>query len=545
MNAWRATVALAALLCVTSGHAQTEAASAEWAYRVQPGDTLIALTEQWLVAPRGWRDLQRLNHVRDPLRLKPGSTLRMPLDWVRQEASVAHAVFVRGEVVHQHGDDTQPLLAGASLRSGDRIRTGPKSSASLRFADGSRLLIPAGSDITLEQLLALGREAIPTVRLGVRKGSADSLVTPNARRLPIYEVRTPHVNLGVRGTEFRVQADDASSRMQVLAGGVHAGGVARDVPAGQGLRVDATAHAVTPLLPAPDLSAMAKLADRLPLRLSWPASPQGAVAWRAQLYVKDHFDQLLLDARVEQPGVTWHDARELADGDYSLRVRAIDVHGHEGFAADVTIALQARPEPPLIQAPAPDAVSYDGGFALAWSRNVAAPRVRLQVARDAQFKDVVLEQPAIDAAGFDARLPDGAYHWRIAAVEAGGRAGPFSDAQGFEIKPPPPSPPPATPEASGNELTLRWRVDPQIVRTEVELAKAEDFSGADVKRFSTNEPQLTIAKPGPGTHYLRARSFNAAGAASPWGQTQVIEQPASPKSSAWWVLLPLLLVPLL
>lgn len=541
MNNWKLWLAAGVLALAGGAGAQPQAADADWRYVIQPGDTLITLTDAWLTAPRSWRDLQKLNRVPDPLRLRPGSTLRMPIPWLRQEASVAEAVFVRGDVRRQRGAAAEALAAGASLQSGDVLRTGVQSSASLRFADGSRLLIPPESEVTLEQLMVLGRGAIPAVRLGLAKGGADSRVAPNAQRVPLYELRTPHVNLGVRGTEFRVQAAGAQSRLQVLSGAVHADGLGADVAAGQGLLADGAARSVAPLLPAPDLSALPRTAERLPLRLAWAASPAGAVAWRAQLFPKGDFDRLLLDARISEPAAAWGEARELADGDYTLRVRAIDARGQEGAAADADVALQARPEPPFIQSPAAGAVSYNGAMALAWTRNTAAPDVRLQIARDAGFTDLVLQPPPLAAAGFEAKLPDGAYHWRIASVEAGGRAGPFGDAQTFEIQPPPPAPPPAEPDLSGDQLKLRWRADKGVARYELEWSKTEAFDGADVQRFATDKPEIAMPKPSWGKYFLRARSVNAAGAAGPWGQTQMIEVPYP----RWLWLLPLLLVPVL
>ncbi len=521
--------------------AQPQAADADWRYRIQPGDTLITLTDAWLAPGKTWRDLQKLNRSPDPLRLKPGSTLRMPVAWLRREAGVAEAVFVKGEVQRQRGAAAEPLAAGSALRSGDRIRTGPQASASLRFADGSRLLVPPDSDVTLDQLLVLGREALPAVRLELNQGGVDSRVAPNAQRVPLYELRTPHVNLGVRGTEFRVQTAGGATRMQVLSGAVQADGLGAAVAAGQGLLAEGGGRSVTPLLPAPDLGGLAPLAERLPLRLSWVGGPAGALTWRAQLYARGDFERLLLDAQVGEPVVSWPEARALADGDYTLRVRAIDARGHEGAAADADIQLRARPEPPFIQAPAPGAVSYGGGIALAWTRNTAAPGVRLQVARDAAFKDLVLQPPPLEAAGHEARLPDGAYHWRIASVQADGRAGPFSDAQTFEIRPPPPAPPPAEPEVDGDQLRLRWRADPGVARYELEWAGDERFDGAGVQRFATDKAELALPKPSPGSYFLRARAVNAAGAAGPWGQTQRIEQPYP----RWLWLLPLLAVPLL
>lgn len=534
---------LAAGLLAASGWtcAQPQAAEADWRYVIQPGDTLITLTDAWLASPKTWRDLQQLNRVPDPLRLRPGATLRMPIAWLRREASVAEAVFVKGDVQLRRGAASEPLAGGAMLRSGDRLVTGAQASASLRFADGSRLLIPPDSEVTLEQLLVLGRGAIPAVRLGLARGGADSRVTPNAQRVPLYELRTPHVNLGVRGTEFRVQAAGTQSRMQVISGAVHADGLGADVAKNQGLLAEGSTRSVAPLLPAPDLTGLPATAERLPLRLAWAASPAGAVAWRAQWFPHGDFDRLMLDARVAEPATAWAEARELPDGDYTLRVRGIDARGQEGAAADATVHLQARPEPPFIQAPAQGAISYNGAMALAWTRNTAAPDARLQVARDAGFTDVVLQPPPIAAAAYEARLPDGVYHWRVASVEAGGRAGPFGDPQTFEIQPPPPAPPPAEPDVGGDQIRLRWRADPGVARYELEWAKAEAFDGPDVQRLASDKPEIALPKPPAGTYFLRARALNAAGAASPWSQTQRIDVPYP----RWLWLLPLALIPLL
>lgn len=541
MNALRVWLAMSLLLCCGWVRAQAVAPEADWSYRIQPGDTLITLTEAWLAPGRSWRDLQRLNRVPDPLRLMPGRTLRMPVAWLKREASVAEAVFARGQATRLRGAASEALVAGMQLQSGDRIATGPQSSVSLRFADGSRLLVPPDSEVTLEQLLVLGRAAIPAVRLGVQQGGADSRVAPNAQRVPLYEIRTPHVNLGVRGTEFRVQTAGGATRMQVLSGAVAAAGLKADVAAGQGLLAEGGALSVAPLLAAPDLGGLAPEAERLPLRLAWVGGPAGAASWRVQLYPRGDFDRLLLDARVGEPAVTWPEARELPDGDYTLRVRAVDARGQEGAAADADVRLQARPEPPFIQAPAEGAVSYNGGMALAWTRNTVAPAVRLQIARDAGFQDLVLQPPPLDAAGYEARLPDGVYHWRVASVEASGRAGPFGDPQRFEIQPPPPAPPPAEPDLSGEQLKLRWRADAGVVRYELEWARDDKFQGADLQRITTDKPEVAMVKPPAGTYFLRARAFNAAGVPGPWGQTQTIAVPYP----RWLWLLPLLLVPVL
>ncbi|TXI19505.1 MAG: LysM peptidoglycan-binding domain-containing protein [Roseateles sp.] len=536
---------LGGLCLAAAALAQPAAATDDWRYRVQPGDTLVSLSEDWLDGRYGWRDLQKLNRVADPLRLMPGSTLRLPLAWLRREAGVAEVVFVKGEVLRLRGTASQPLVLGDTLQSGDRLRSAAQSSASLRFADGSRLLLPPLSEVALQQLLVLGRGALPVVQLGLTRGGAEQRVAPNAQRVPLYEVRTPQVNLGVRGTEFRVRAEGQVAHLEVLSGAVHADGVTPDISAGQGLRAEGAQRQRAPLLAAPDLSGLPTRVEQLPLVVSWPAGPVGAQAWRAQLFAAGDPQALLLDSRVDQPLLRWPEARDLPDGDYLLRLRAIDELGLEGQAAERPLRLEARPEPPFITRPEAGAVSYSGAITLGWTLNTAAPRVRLQIARDEAFRDLALQPPPLTAAEFEARAADlggdGRYHWRVAAVQADGRAGPFGEAQRFELRPPPPSPPPAEPEQAGDQLLLRWRADAGVVRYELEWADTPGFDGPTLQRFSTDQAQLALPRPAPGSYYLRARGFNADGAPSAWGQTQRIEQPYP----RWLWLLPLLLVPLL
>ncbi|WP_428504447.1 FecR domain-containing protein [Roseateles sp.] len=510
----------------------------DWRYTIQPGDTLIGLSERFLLPGRPWRELQRLNRVADPLRLPPGGVLRMPLAWLNREASVAQTVFVQGEVMLlRSGQAEQRLGAGQELRSGDRLRSAAQSSATLRFVDGSRLLIPPLSDLSLEQLLVYGRSAIPAVQLRLHEGGADSQVTPKGGRVPHYEIRTPHVNLGVRGTEFRVQLQAEKAHMAVLEGRVAAdsgGHASLAVPAGMGMVADGRGRPqAAPLLAAPALPAELAVVDRLPLRLRWAAHP-GARGYRAQLFAEGDFSRLLLDHRGSEPELSWDAVPP--DGRYSLRLRAIDALGLEGLASDRPLQIQARPEPPFSQAPLADARLYGEQVEFRWTRNSAAQAYCLQVARDADFRELQLDQAGIADVSHSARLPHGRYHWRLASQQGEAR-GPFGDGQAFELRPLPASPEPAEAEVAGEQLNLRWRASAGVARYELQWARDAAFS-QELQSFSSDSPGLSLPRPGPGRYFLRVRGLDEMGQAGPYGQVQEIEVPYP----RWLWLLPLLLL---
>ncbi|MFG5410824.1 FecR domain-containing protein [Piscinibacter sakaiensis] len=179
---------------------QPPAAGREWPYRIAAGDTLIGLAALYLQRPGDWPQVQRLNGIADPRRLVPGSVLRLPFDWLRRDAAVAEVVHVAGAVdLLRDGAPPQALAAG------------PGGAASLRFVDGSRLLVVPGSRVTLERLLVYGRSGITDTGVRVDRGGADTRVEPNASRTPAFEVRTPAIHLGVRGTDFRVGVEDGGA----------------------------------------------------------------------------------------------------------------------------------------------------------------------------------------------------------------------------------------------------------------------------------------------------------------------------------------------
>ena len=516
-----------------------------WSYRIVQGDTLIGISDEYLARPGDWPRLQRLNRISDPLRLVPGSEVRIPTDWLRQTATVAEAVFVRGEVTVQRSP-SEPAVAvqtGGTLRAGDVVRTAAESSLTLRFADGSRLLVVPDSQVAIVELLVVGRAARPSLKVRLERGSADAQVVPRPARDTRFEIRTPAVNLGVRGTEFRARVDPnpAVTRAEVLVGSLRADGSGpeRGGQRGKGVAVDAglgiVAEAGKPipapqrLIGAPDLSGLAPLLERVPLRLSWPALP-GARGYRAQVYAADSADQLLLDGVFAEASARWAD---LPDGRYRLRARAIDAQSLEGLDASATFVLNARPEPPFTSAPRNGGTAYGAGAELRWARSTAAARYRLQVAAEPAFTSPLLDSDDLTEPTRSVSLPPGTYHWRVASMAADGDLGPFGDAQSYTQNPEPPSPALEPPEPGADGLMFRWQAPAPGQKVRFQVATDSGF-GHLVLDETTDAAQTVLKDPAPGTYYLRARTIEADGFEGPFGAAQQVEVPRSP----WWWLVP-------
>ncbi|MDO9314908.1 MAG: FecR domain-containing protein [Burkholderiaceae bacterium] len=539
--------ALAAPMAARAQTSETTAAIDAWSYRIVPGDTLIGISDEYMVRPADWPRLQRLNRIADPLRLVPGSEVRIPTDWLRQMVTVAEAVFVRGDVMVRHSPSEPAVTVpiGATLRAGDVVRTAADSSLTLRFADGSRLLVVPDSEVAIVELLAVGRAARPSLKVRLERGSADALVVPRPARDTRFEIRTPAVNLGVRGTEFRARVDPNPSvtRAEVLVGSVVATGIGAvkvadnrtqngvTVDAGLGIVAEAGRPIAAPqrLIGAPDLSAVEPLLERVPLRLSWPAMP-GARGYRAQIYAADSSDQLLLDGVFTDASARWAD---LPDGRYRLRARALDAQSLEGLDASATFVLNARPEPPFTSAPANGGNAYGEAAELRWARPMAAARFRLQVATDPDFKSALFDSSDLTETSRSMSLPPGRYHWRVASIAADGDLGPFGDVQSYTQKPEPVSPALDPPEPGADGLLLRWQRPEAGRKVRFQVATDGDFAQV-VLDETTDAAQTLLKYPAPGTYYLRARTIESDGFEGPFGTPQQIDVPRSP----WWWLVP-------
>ena len=522
-----------------------EAPQESWAYQVQPGDTLIGIAAAQMARPADWRRLQRLNRVAQPRRLQPGRVLQIPLSWMAQAATVAEVAFVHGPVERlQPGapvaTDSRWLRMGATLAAKDVIRTGAGATLTLRLPDGSRLLVAPDSEVEVVHLLSLGRPALPAVRLNLNQGSTEIHVAPAATGRS-FEMQTPALNLGVRGTDFRAQVDAGglATRLEVLQGRVTALSSAGTVPVDAGLGTLARiGQAMTPLLPlaaAPLLSAVPRRLERVPLHFSWPVVT-GAQGYRAQVLLATSADHLLLDGRFTEPRAKWAD---LPDGHYTLRVRTVDPQGLEGHDAVASFELKARPEPPLVSMPSASGTVVGELAAFSWARVPAAVRYRLQVSATSDFAQPVFDSATLTQTQHDLSLAPGVYHWRVASIaqasDGSDDPGPFGDGQDFSLRAVPASPALEPAQAGPKGLELRWKAPQAGQRVRFQVATDSAFDQI-VQDQTTTESSVLITDPSPGLYYVRARTIDADGFEGPFGMPQQVEVS---RSGLWWLLAPL------
>lgn len=520
-------------------------AEPEWRYGIKSGDTLISIANVYLVKPHAWTRLQSLNHIADPKRLVPGAQLRIPVSLLRQDAAAAQVILLRGKATHTPlGAATQPLLKETQLQAGDTLETGPESTVSLRFVDGTRLLLAPNSRITLSKMILFGKTGMAQTLLELQRGHVETQAAKQQKPAARYEIKSRALNLTVRGTEFRAHAEDndqATTRSEVLEGGVQASNPQHDsviVPAGFGTLAAAGAKPKQPikLTAAPSLAHAPTRVERLPLSFPWPAQP-GIERYHAQIFSGPALDNLELDNEFQGTSAKWVD---LPDGRYQLRVRAIDSNGLEGLNALHVFVLKARPEPPFIVAPAAEQKVYGPQAVFSWSKVSVAEQYHFQLSTHTDFAKLLADLPTHSTTSYAHDLAPGRYFWRIASVAANNDHGPFSDVQGFTQKKIPDSPALEPPQISDKELVIRWRTAEAGSTYRLQLARDANFSSG-VQEHVLAQNLAKIENPTPGTNYFRIQTIDSDGFAGPYGATQQLEIPVPP-SKPWWLLL--LLIPL-
>lgn len=241
-----------------------------------------------------------------------------------------------------------PLEEGMNIDEQEGVKTSPSAFVSLSLGDGSRVVLPSSSQVTLR----LNKEhSIAQVIL--QQGQVESYVIKRASDHDRFQIVTPVGVLGVRGTHFRVRNDDAESLIEVLNGQV---AVNRDdsvvdaakktstrspakkpvdlvvdevqIMARQGLRIRKEG-ALTPidLLPAPQLVGQAgQQGDTSVWRLIMKPL-EGAKRYRAQVATDTAFLNIKQEQFSSTPEVNFSGLQAFF---YHVRLSAFDEHGLEG-----------------------------------------------------------------------------------------------------------------------------------------------------------------------------------------------------------------------
>ena len=415
------------------------AAEGDLLYRVVPGDTLEGVARRLMEEPRRYREVGRMNQLKNDDLINPGQTIRIPAPYLRMQAEDATVTAVKGSA----------SISGRAAEVGGRaaaesdIVTGADGQMTLKLADGSEIRVQPGTAARLAEVKRNPASGARAYLINLLRGRLETDVTPSKSANSRFTINTPTAALGVRGTSFRATAEGNSASTEVLEGRVAAigtrGGAGVEVNRGFGTKAEAGKAPLppVPLLDAPGLQGLSPVADQSDPELTFAAVP-GAARYRGIVAEDARFERVVAEAVNTTPSVK---AAALADGQYFFRARAIDPQGLEGWNADSRFRVRTNPRPPQVTSAAPGGALQQPSLArmelvFRWEPVAdAAGGYTLQIASDRQFttdvreiKVAVTRHPVV----FDAS-PQRTVYWRVRSLDAAGEPGPAGPVQAFEM----------------------------------------------------------------------------------------------------------------
>ncbi|MFC1926574.1 hypothetical protein ACFLWV_02360 [Chloroflexota bacterium] len=236
----------------------------------------------------------------------------------------------------------------------------------------------------------------------------------------------------------------------------------------------------------------------------------------------------------------------LPDGTHYWKVKAVDGAGNPSVSSvtwSLTIDTTSPPTPALVS-PADGVFTMNSTPALDWS-NVSDPSgvtYNLQVATDAEFTSIVLDETGLVDSFFDilVPLPDDTYYWRVEAVDGAGNHSIvvlWTDAWSFTVDTVAPAAPILISPPNGALLpytpTLDWSdvSDPSDVSYVLRLERASLLlSDPGVSTLTASE--YTPGTLSTGTYYWRVKTVDGAGNESGWSPASYfyvdVDPPATP-----------------
>ena len=404
-------------------------------YFAQGGDTLMSIARRLTTKPANWTAIGKLNRIDRDSNIPIGTAILIPAELLADEPGAAKVVALSGAITVVGIDGAgAPLGLGTIVTEGMQIETGGNGFVTLGLQDGSRISLPSNSRVRVAKLRMARYTKSPRTEIMLLRGRVESRVSPLESSKGRYEVRTPHSVAGVRGTHFRVGITDSGVTNEVLSGKVAVGrtadSTALTLVGGQGNLLDV--HKIGPattLLAAPEL---ADKTTRMYAAARFALNPvAGAATYRIQIAIDQDAENIVAENR---SGVSPLALDGIPDGNYFVRLSAIDKAGLEGFTGTQPITLKKRAEAAPTTVPSPPFVdlSDDRGFTLRWAAR-PGQKFTLQVARDADFTWLLHNTTSSTA---QVRLPRpafGTYYARLQVIETDGSNGPFSMAQSFIV----------------------------------------------------------------------------------------------------------------
>lgn len=414
---------------------QTAAQSAsedDWTYTSRPGEELKMIGQRFLAPGIEWTRLIQHNRLGEAFKLPAGTAIRIPVQWLRQSPEPARVLSVSGEAWLRRARESafRSLQADTLILVGDEIKTG-NGSASVGFSDDSEIDLSGQTQVIFNRLTRYGETGMSDTRFKLLRGHVENRVTPRHKPAGRFEVTTPGAVAAVRGTVFRVEAEEGLTRTEVIEGQVEVSNAtgSQTLQAGEGAAIR-NQGTIRPedLLEAPIVSLPAVL-NTLPYTISWEPRTD-AVYYHVSL-AREESGQVLVDRRISEATLTLNN---YPNGAYELRLRAVAESGLDGLVSETRFRIERAASPAQLIEPVAGTQVNKARPLFRWETRSTDQLASLEVSEREDFASVFtrsafrLEGAAVP----ELELPAGEWYWRVVTL-AGNDSFSYSEARPLTV----------------------------------------------------------------------------------------------------------------
>lgn len=127
-------------------------------------------------------------------------------------ADIGLVKVAKGDVQIQRGAHKMPAQVGTALQPSDVVLTGANASAGITFSDNSLVSLGPNSVFAIDKYRFDTTTHAGEFEGNLRRGRLAAVSGKMVKQSPeSMKIRTPSAIMGVRGTEFVVQVDDAEA----------------------------------------------------------------------------------------------------------------------------------------------------------------------------------------------------------------------------------------------------------------------------------------------------------------------------------------------
>ena len=476
-----------------------------WLYTVRDGDTIRGVSLKYLRGYQAYKTLMSVNGLTADQPLTRGQTLKFPIELMLSGPATVRVAAAEGISWQERGTDRTRLTTDSVLYLGDTVVT-DDGSVVLEFANGSRVSVEPQSRLSFDVLTKWRDTGMVDTRIRLLKGRLQNTINPLKGPVSKFEVTTPSAVATVRGTWFRVRVDDTGETIfnEVSEGQVNVKNTdgVQPVPQGFGIIAEANKPIEPPveLLPSPEYRVAPDKVTGYPAQFAWRAIP-GATGYRVEIYRGDELNVLTEATSTSEAELA---LPKLESDDYKIRVRGIDSDGLEGLDSDHEFTLLNLPPPPRLVT-IPSAVLLTGiNNQISWNLEPDARAYRLQVARDRDFSNLVVDEE-LEGNRFtlgEQVLPRN-YYWRVASINHLGQ-GRFSNERHFGLTKAkkPALKAPRGSYQTGETVKLFWEAIEVAQRYDIEIARDAGFADM-ITTLQSKEARVRYQFAQAGTYYVR------------------------------------------